>query len=228
MNTRATPYHGFIPREEVQAVEAWAFDPMDGRHAERVRADVVDEAPAPPEALIESIRQQAYAEGFDHGRLAGGKEVRDALEAQARKTADEQARRLAGLFSGAQAELEQIQQGLGDEVLALACDIARQVVRREVVRREALRAVVHEALGMAVHDAQPATVHLHPEDIAMLGLDGPDAAWPAPVRLSPDPELSRGGCVVQTSASRIDGTLEQRWKRAVANLGLDSTWSEDD
>jgi flagellar assembly protein FliH len=39
-----------------------------------------------------------------------------------------------------------------------------------------------------------------------------------------DPTLSRGGCLVESAGTVVDGTMEKRWSRAVARLGLESTW----
>jgi flagellar assembly protein FliH len=40
----------------------------------------------------------------------------------------------------------------------------------------------------------------------------------------------RGGCLVESAGTVVDGTLEKRWSRTVAKLGLQSSWevSNDD
>ena len=41
-----------------------------------------------------------------------------------------------------------------------------------------------------------------------------------------DATLTRGGCVVESAGTVVDGTVEKRWLRAIASLGLNSPWEE--
>lgn len=221
-------YHRFIPSEEVQQVKPWEFEPMDG--SARARKE---EEPPPPEEpagpspeMLEELRQQAYAEGFEHGRLAGSQETKDALEAPLQQQIHEQSQRLALLLNKTQANLGQLEDLLAEQVLALACDLARQVVRRELAQPlEPLKAVVQEALALAVQDGRPATIRLHPVDLALLQEDLPPALAADNIRLAEDDQLTPGGCVVETAQGAVDGTVEKRWARAVANLGLHADWN---
>jgi flagellar assembly protein FliH len=45
-----------------------------------------------------------------------------------------------------------------------------------------------------------------------------------------DASVMRGGCLVESAGTVVDGTLEKRWSRTVAKLGLQSSWevSNDD
>jgi hypothetical protein len=130
-NRGAHPYQRFIPREEVQAVTAWAFEPVD--EAERQAAQPADEGPPPIDAAqLEAERARAFAEGFEQGRQTGAQEAREALQEPLRRQTEEHAARIAALLAQAQQQLELVQRELADEILLLACDIARQVVRREL------------------------------------------------------------------------------------------------
>ena len=42
--------------------------------------------------------------------------------------------------------------------------------------------------------------------------------------LRADPTVLPGGCQVESVGMVVDGTLEKRWQRAVASLGLSSAW----
>lgn len=229
-NKPSNPYQRFIPREEVQVVSAWAFNAMDGGDKKN-QASAAEEPPpdvVSSEALDEA-RQMAYAEGFAHGRLAGAKETQDALEAPLKQQTQEQAQRLALLLQHSQGHLSQLNDLLAQQVLDLACDLARQVVRRELQQPlEPLKAVVQEALAMAVQDHLPATLRLHPQDLALLQNDLASALAEHNIRLQPDPSLTPGGCVVENAQGAVDGTVEKRWARAVANLGLNHPWADEE
>ncbi len=229
-NKPSTPYQRFIPREEVQVVSAWAFNAMDGgdNAAQPKVAEDPPAEPLPSEAL-EEARQIAYAEGFEHGRLAGAKETKDALEAPLKRQTQEQAQRLALLLQNGQAHLNLLNDLLAQQVLELACDLARQVVRRELQQPlEPLKAVVHEALALAVQDHTPATLRLHPQDLDLLKSDLETPLAEQHIRLQPDKSLTPGGCVVESAQGAVDGTMEKRWAKAVANLGLNVPWHSEE
>lgn len=223
LSNRASHYHRFIPREEVMDVATWEFKPVDGSEPVLPEATTA-EPPLTPEHL-ETARQQAYDQGFEQGRLAGAQEARAVLEHQMEAKGRELASRVAGLMQQADQHFDQLEQVLAQQMLALACDLSRQVIRRELLMpRESIEAVVRESLALAIDDGRPAVLRVHPDDAAMLELGWSQSAPPTGVRLEPDASLTPGGCVVESNQGMIDGRLEKRWARAVANLGLDAPW----
>ncbi|NIC41929.1 FliH/SctL family protein [Aquabacterium sp. A08] len=225
-NRHTSPYHRFIPREEVEKVSAWEFAPVgEAPPAAAPLPAAEPEAPTVSPEWIEEVRQQARAEGFEHGRQAGAEETRQALEAPLRQLGRDQAARLAQVLQQAQADLATLEQGLTAQVLELACDLARQVVRRELATPlEPLKAAVQEALALLVEDGKPATLRLHPDDLALLQAE-PSTPWAGlAVQLQADDSLTPGGCVVESPQGAVDATVEKRWARAVANLGLQAPW----
>lgn len=224
-SSRSTHYHRFIPSEEVQEVEAWVFKPVDGSEPEATSTTPEEATPSLSAEAVEEIRQQAHAEGFEQGRLAGAQETRDALEKQLQRQTREQANRVAHVIQQAQAGFDRLEHELADQLLELACDIARQVVRRELAQpMEPLRAVVQEALSLAVDDGRPVTLRLHPDDAALLQSADTELQTPLRIQVQPDPHISRGGCVVESAHATVDARIEKRWARAVANLGLETPW----
>ena len=227
-SNRPGPYHRFIPSEEVLEVAAWEFAPVDPNEAARVAQQAVaEQAPetAPPDEQLEALRHEAYAEGFEQGRLAGAQETRQMLEAPLRQKAQEQAQRLTQLLANAQADLEQLEDTIAAQMLELACDLARQVVRRELsTPLEPLKAAVQEALALLVEDGKPATLRLHPDDLKLLQEDLREPLNAMKVQLQADGQITRGGCIVESHQGAVDATVEKRWARAVANLGLQVPW----
>lgn len=229
--TRSHPYERFIPREEVMEVSAWEFEPMDGsaRAGKRtgLHHDEPDDTTAPPNAeQLEALREQAYNEGFRQGQLAGAQETRQQLEAPLKQQAKEHAARMAAMLEAGQQQMNALEQQLADQLLELACDLARQVVRRELDQPlEPLRAVVHEALAMAVQDGLPATLRLNPGDLSLVQDHMGEALGAQKVKLVADAALAPGGCVVESAIGAVDATVEKRWERSVANLGLQVPWT---
>ena len=222
----------FIPREEIDAVAAWSFSSMDAGQTVPAPLAEPEPEPQPPidlELMLQEARQQAYAEGFQHGHDAGSQETRDALEAVIRRSAEETAVRMGQLLHSMGDQLIAAEQHIARQILELSCDIARQVVRQELkVNTRHLRAVIGEALEQMVEDGLPATVRMNPEDLALmkgalletLGENAPE--------LVADPDISPGGCLIQSPSSVVDATIEKRWARAVGNLGLSLDWNPGD
>lgn len=232
---KTSAFSRFIPREEIDAVAAWSFSAMDAGLT--VPAPLAEPEPEPDtqqpptaelEQLLQEARQQAYAEGFQHGHDAGSQETRDALEASIRRSAEETAVRMGQLLHSMGDQLIASEQHIARQILELSCDIARQVVRQELkVNTRHLRAVIGEALEQMVEDGLPATVRMHPQDLVLmkgalietLGENAPE--------LVADPELSPGGCLVLSPSSAVDATIEKRWARAIGNLGLSLDWNPE-
>ena len=43
-----------------------------------------------------------------------------------------------------------------------------------------------------------------------------------------DAAVSPGGCLIESSATTVDATIEKRWARAVGNLGQQAAWNPQD
>ena len=230
---KASPHSRFIPREEIDAVSAWRFSAVDGSDERPQVAPPVSVEEAEPDLLLEhavaEAKQQAYADGFAHGHDAGSQEVRDALEATVRRTAEETAVRMGQLLHGMTDQVIASEQKIARQVLELACDIARQVIRQELqVNTKHLRAVIGESLELIVEDGLPSTVRMHPDDLSLmkgalletLGENAPDFVA--------DPSISPGGCLIQSPSATVDATIEKRWSRAIGNLGMSAEWQPKD
>jgi flagellar assembly protein FliH len=228
-SSKPNPHSRFIPREEIDGVAAWHFSAVDGSD------DLPKAAPADGTAsegvtseVLQEARQQAYAEGFSRGHDAGGQEVRDALEATVRKTAEETAVRMAQLLHNTRDHLKKSEDQISRHILELACDLARQVVRQELKSDPAhLRPVITEALGQLVDDGQPATVRLNPGDLAMMKGALQENMGNHPAEFVADAAISPGGCLIESATMTVDATIEKRWSRAVGNLGLDAAWNPE-
>lgn len=226
-----SPHSRFIPREEIAAVAAWSFSSMD--KGQTVPAPLTEPEPEPQpaidlEPLLQAARQQAYAEGFRHGHDAGSQETRDALEASIRRSAEDTAVRMGQLLHSMGDQLIAAEQHIARQILELSCDIARQVVRQELkVNTRHLRAVIGEALEQMVEDGLPATVRMNPEDLALMKGALLETLGESAPEMVADPDITPGGCLIQSPSSTVDATLEKRWARAVGNLGLSLEWAPE-
>lgn len=223
----ASNYSRFIPGEEIDAVAEWRFGAVDAAAMlleEQARVRVQEEQ-------AEAFRQDGYTQGFADGSAQGRGQAM--LEAQEQVNAflnnqgQDIAKQLAALVESAHAQLDAAEQVAARGMLELACELARQVLRHEIsINPNALLPVIREALTPLIADSKSTVLKLHPLDLDMLQ-DVLRAEYPnLPLTLLADASISRGGCLVQSAGTQIDGTLEKRWTRAVGQLGLNLPWGE--
>ena len=220
------PHSRFIRSEELGEVSEWRF----GAFGPVVLELLPEPEPEPEESeqvCLDRAEADGYAAGLAQGLAEATLEGNQKLDAFVQGQGAETAHSLAGLLTAMQARLAQVEQDMAQQVLALACGLARQIVRRELtVDSAALEPVIREALGMLVMDGKAAVIKLHPEDLAELQASLKEA-FPSPtLTWLPDAAVERGGCMVEAGGTVVDGTLSKRWERAVANLGLASAWMD--
>lgn len=217
-------YTRFIPGEEIGAVEQWNFAAVDTASLLlAAQAKVREEAS--DQVKLDALRQEGFAEGFVQGqaqtRLEAQRQIADFIAHQGQ----EAAQNFTQLFASVQAQQAATEQVMARGVLELACELARQVLRQELsVNPETLRPVIREALGLLATENKSALVRLNPADLEVLEEAVRAEFSSLSLTLIADTTLTRGGCVVESAGTVVDGTLEKRWMRAIANLGLNSPW----
>ena len=223
-------YTRFIPGEEIEAVEQWRFGAIDTaaqmlaaqaqvRESEQDHADL--------NAARQESHQDGYAAGLVQGRAQAEAELQQKMADFLANQAQDAAQHFSALFGTTQNQLAAAQQTMAQGVLELSCELARQVLRQELsVNPNVLLPVIREALEMLGAEHRSAVVRMHPADLEVLeGLMSSEFAGMA-LTLRADPALQPGGCVVDSAGMVVDATLQKRWQRAVATLGLDATWED--
>jgi len=155
------------------------------------------------------LEQDAYEQGFSKGYQEG-------LE-QAQNEINQHIHHLQSLVTTLATPLADLDKQVVDELVDLSMAVARQIIRRELKTSPGeIVAVIKEALSLLPVTATDVRLELHPEDAALVrnALLGSDVQ--APWQIIEDPVLSRGGCRVSTSTSRIDATVESRINAAIA------------
>lgn len=221
-------YARFIPGEEIDAVEQWQFGAIDTAAqllAAQVKAREVQEM----QVQAESERQLAYKEGFaaglEHGKQQAQAELQRQMQEFINGQAQEAADKLAALFESAQRELQASEQAMAQGVLALSCELARQMLRHELtINTEVVMPVLTEAIGLLGTEFKTAVVKMNPLDIAALGEQIQADFAGLNVSLRADSDVLQGGCLLESAGTVIDGTVQKRWQRTVATLGLSSNW----
>lgn len=229
-------YTRFIPGEEIGEVSAWTFgrfgepDPVEPPPLPEPEDLAEPEPPPEPEeARLQRAWDAGHAAGYAAGHADAARVGHEQLDAYVGGQGRENAAHLAAAVQQLQQRLAECEQRMARETLDLAAELARQVVRRELATRpDAVLPVVREALALLGADHKPATVRLHPDDLAVVGEQLRAEHAGVPVGWLADAQIARGGCLVEAGGSVVDGRLETRWRRALANLGLAAPWETAD
>ena len=214
-------YTRFIPGEEIDAVAQWRFGDVDA--ASILLQEQSRDREADEQAEIQ--RQQGYAEGFVQGRAQAMLEAQRQINEFTSNQGQETARQFATLLESARAQIDGAEQMAAQGVLDLACELARQVLRHEIsTNPNVLLPVIREALGMLFSDSRSVLVKLNPLDLEVLQ-DVLREEFPnVSLTLLADPSITKGGCLIESGGTVVDGKLEKRWSRAIGQLGRNLPW----
>lgn len=167
------------------------------------------------EAELARQREAARAEGYAEG------------EAAARQEMEQSCGRMKQLAESFGNTLDNLDFRLADMVLALALDVARQVVAGELAARpERILDVVNLALKQMAETSREARLLLNPEDAALVRPHLEQVLDKNRLRIVEDVRIVRGGCLIETAQGDLDGTLPARWRQVVQILGSNQNWIE--
>lgn len=204
-----------IPKEELTAFQRWELASFD--HPSKGRQGTREEIELATVAELEKIRQQAYDEGY-----AQGHEVGYASGAQQMHTEIGQ---VQALMRNLDSALNQVDIQLAQSLLDLSLEVARKMVGKTLeVRPEVILDIVNEAIGTLPHFNQHAHLVLHPEDAELVRKHMGDQLSHSGWKLLGDTRIERGGCRVETAHTKVDATVEARWKRVVESIGQEKSW----
>lgn len=202
-----------IPKEQLSAYQRWEMSALDEEHA--VRGRNVGDMLLPTADDLEQLQAQAHSEGYAAGYQEG----------KIKALAD--AERMKQLVAGLDEAMQQFDQQVANDVLALALEVAKQMLRQALkVKPGLVLNVVREAMNALPQASHHPVLILNPEDATLvrsfLEADIAHANW----KIQEDSRIERGGCRIESANSEIDATIEERWNRATESLGRDDKWLE--
>jgi flagellar assembly protein FliH len=199
--------------------------------------------PAPPpepevddgafEAELERLRDAAHAQGIASGHVAGqalgyqaGYEQGHAQGfEQGQSEAREEAARLAALAETFKSALDGAQGAISETLVALALDIAQQVVRQHVQHDPtALIAAAREVLATEPALVGAPALIVSPADLPVVEAYLMEELQTRGWTVRTDASVERGGCRAQAGTGEVDAGIDTRWERVAAALGKVSTW----
>ena len=170
-------------------------------------------------AAFELGRKRGHAQGLRDGLSQGFDQGSEALAAfEAQKTA-EITRRMQPLADGFRAGLASLESDLAADLVTLAIDVARQVLRREVaLDPQVLLPAAREALRSVAEGASRLQLHVNPADAGVLS-EHLDLVRSGQCELLADPALPPGSCLLEADTGIADAGFAERWQAVMATLG---------
>lgn len=216
-----------IRARDVRGFESWAlpsFDPPKPEPEPEPEPEPPEMEEVPLEEVqpltleeLESIRQEAYNEGFAVGEKEGFhsatlKVRQEAEVALAAKLASLELL-MTHLFEPIAEQDTQIEKSLVD----LVQHITKQVIKRELaIDSSQIEHVMRDALKLLPLGVDNVRLYVNPQDFeqAKALRERHEEGW----RIVEDESLLPGGCRVETEHSRIDASIETRVTQVMAKL----------
>lgn len=196
-----------IPKEQMTAFDRWEAPSFD------LSSDRIFKL---PDAELVLIRQQAHEEAYRSGLESG--------YAAGVQLAHDEAAQIQGLLNHMRVALSHADELIAQSLLELAVEISQKMTGDLLLSKpEILLGVINQAISELPHFNQNAHLVLHPLDAELVQRMGEQlihAGW----KIFTDEKVQRGGCRIETAHSRVDATVEARWKRVMDSMGVDKSW----
>jgi len=211
-----------IRAKDVSGLDLWALPSFDP-HVEpepEPEPELVDEPiemeEVPLEEVqpitleeLESIRQEAWNEGFATGEKEGFHSTQLKVRQEAEVALAGKVASLEQLMTHLLEPIAEQDKQIEKAMVHLVEHIAREVIRRELATDSSQIAVVlRDALKLLPMGAQNVRIFINPQDFALVKAmrERHEESW----KIVEDDELLAGGCRIETEHSRLDASVETR------------------
>jgi len=162
----------------------------------------------------EQIKQQAYQDAFEQGRLEGGNEGYREGIAKAEEEAAAIRAQAAEVLEQSEKIRRRTLEGLEQEAVDLAREIAERLLSAHLaLEPETVLSIAKESLHL-VADRLNVVLYINPIELELMKSRKDEllSILPASAELQviADPLIQPGGCRVETEQGRVDATMEAR------------------
>ncbi|MES2554406.1 MAG: flagellar assembly protein FliH [Pseudomonadota bacterium] len=210
-----------MPKEQQTAYERWEMSSFadGGQSMANTRAKKKEDAIVSEKIaqIFETVRKEGYTKGMQEGFAVG--------MAKAREFAEEDRQRFVTLMGSFREALEKSDEKIADDLLSLALDIAKSMLKQKLnVDAAVVLPVVRDAIHYLPHVQQPARILVNHDDAQLLREYLAEELSTQKWLVQEDNNIERGGCLVETGANQIDASNEVRWKRLSDSLAQTNDW----
>ncbi|MBP7744975.1 MAG: hypothetical protein KA383_02510 [Phycisphaerae bacterium] len=223
---------GVIRRENVPAASAFSFQDVESE-AERIlararahAARVLQEADVRSAELARQRQRAGYEQGLAEGRVVGLQQAKEEARAAALQTAQAELSHLTQALRAAldrvEADKRRLLAQAESGLIELAVAIARRVCKTLTERSAAPALANARAVLELVQHHDDAVLRVNPADYELLReVASPTAGHIAGlehVTVTPEPDVARGGCRLETRAAEIDASIVGQLDRVAAAI----------
>jgi len=207
-------------KEKLSAYQRWEMTSFeDENNSEEIRVSGSDKKESGQ--LNIQAQKEGFAKGFEEGYQVGLKTGQQ----EGLQPLQQQLATLQKIGTHFTASIQQAEHTLAEEVLDLALDIAKAMLKSTLhIKPELMIPIIEQAIASLPSVQQPAQLFLHPKDAALLsekiGAELTSAGWV----VVPDAHLNSGDCRIETLTNQIDGALSSRWQQLTEALGQNNKW----
>ncbi|WP_207281319.1 flagellar assembly protein FliH [Pseudomonas sp. FW300-N2F2] len=216
-----------IRARDVGGFDVWSLPSFDP-HVPEPEPEPVEELPemeeVPLEEVqpltleeVESIRQEAYNEGFAVGEKEGFHSTTLKVRQEADVALTAKLRALESLMLNLFDPIAEQDTQIEKSLVGLVQHITKQVIQRELaIDSSQIEHVMREALKLLPLGVGNVRLYINPQDFELVKAlrERHEETW----RIVEDAALLPGGCRVETEHSRIDATVETRISQIMAKL----------
>ncbi len=207
----------FGPKKSEAASKGFSYDSESARNFDKVNIkkaregvkeivrDALNKAKAQAGIIKETARTEGFNEGYKEGFLKGEEFARGEF-APFLETLHHSIDNLSTFRKNLFAKVER-------EMLEMTVDLAKKIVHHELSTREdSIQDIIHLAV-QSVLDRESLTLRINPAEKIYAETYRPEIQrYFGDVKnlvIQPDPNIERGGCVVETNFGTIDARLER-------------------
>jgi len=157
----------------------------------------------------EELHREELQASYERGRLEGERALGEQLIRQRAELMELQ----TGVLASLRAAVPQVVHECEGALVTLAFEAAQRILAGLPITPELIEAAVREACA-EVEDGSEFTIQVHPEDLTLLEKINSPLLLPQGgqerIRFQACPQLTRGGCLVQTRFGVIDARRETK------------------
>ena len=200
----------FIPSEELGGFSAWApaalADPQARAKPLAPGEGMAQPSPALAKALraqLSAARQGGYQDGYRDGMAA--------LDGFKQGYSQQVSAQLGEWLENFDAQLLAMEGRMAQAVADTAVLLAARVLRSELkAHPEHVLEVARQALDALMLGARHVVVQVHPDDLPLVAQGLQELLQARGARLVAQPQLQRGGCLIESDLGQVDARLETR------------------
>jgi flagellar assembly protein FliH len=175
--------------------------------AEAIRLKAIQDA----ECIREQARREGYQRGYDDGYHDGAREAQQRADAELQHTIETLRAQLQQVIQGVHAQHEAYLQHAESQMLDLALEVARKVVREELKLQPAhVLAIVRDTLRR-VQGFGRLRIRVNPLDVDLLRQNRPSLLQVVDgvegIEIVEDRRVDQGGCVIETEQGVYDARI---------------------